>query len=236
MKISVVTVVYNCVNTIKETIESVLSQTYRDIEYLVIDGGSEDGTLDIVKSYSDKIDFIISEKDNGIYDAMNKGIRFSSGQYLFFLNSGDLFYDENTLSKVFKDLGNENLLIYGNAKLVPSNLIQNQKNWHLDVRKKIIHQSIFMPTSFCKEVPFNIAYKIMADYKNVRTFIKSYPHYVVYLDFPICIYDTSGVSSAPLYTYWKEHFFSINNYSFVDKAKLLIHLLPRTLISYIIKK
>ncbi len=101
MTLSVVTIVYNDVKNIRKTIESVILQTYSDIEYIIIDGASTDGTVDIIKEYSDKIQYWISEPDNGLYDAMNKGIDEANGNYICFLNSGDLFYDEKTVENIF---------------------------------------------------------------------------------------------------------------------------------------
>ena len=100
MKISVITVSHNSEKTIEKTIKSVLSQSHKDIEFLVIDGNSKDNTMKIVKLYSDKIDRIVSENDNGIYSAINKGIRASSGDIISILHSNDVYYDADTLKKV----------------------------------------------------------------------------------------------------------------------------------------
>lgn len=91
MKVSVITVCYNSANTIEKTIKSVISQDYGDIEYIIIDGGSNDGTLDIIDKYKDKISILISEPDKGIYDAMNKGIRIASGEIVGMINSDDWY-------------------------------------------------------------------------------------------------------------------------------------------------
>ena len=101
-KVSVITVVFNDVAHIRETIESYLSQTWEDKEYIVIDGGSTDGTLDVIKEYADNINYWISEKDNGMYDAMNKGILHSTGDWINILNSGDTFASPTAIEYALK--------------------------------------------------------------------------------------------------------------------------------------
>ena len=100
-KLTVITIVYNNVRAIERTVLSVLNQTYPNIEYLVIDGASVDGTLEILKKHEGRISKLISETDKGIYDAMNKGLALSSGDYILFMNSGDEIYDSDTIEKVF---------------------------------------------------------------------------------------------------------------------------------------
>ena len=95
-KITVVTVTYNAKDFLEETIQSVISQTYKNIEYIIIDGGSTDGTVDIIKKYEDKIDYWVSEPDSGISDAFNKGVQQSNG-YILMLNAGDIFIHNNIL-------------------------------------------------------------------------------------------------------------------------------------------
>ncbi|MDD5355598.1 MAG: glycosyltransferase, partial [Candidatus Omnitrophica bacterium] len=100
MKISVITVVFNNERTIKSTIDSVIGQSYPEVEYIVIDGGSTDKTIDIIRSYGKKVSKLISEKDEGIYDAMNKGIKAAEGDVICFLNSDDFYVDNQVLEKV----------------------------------------------------------------------------------------------------------------------------------------
>src|SRR5690606_12018670 len=116
-KISIITVVYNNVRDIEYTIRSVISQTYPNIEYIVIDGASTDGTLDVINNYRDRINVVISEKDRGIYDAMNKGLATASGDYVLFLNSGDELFDDNSIQNVVEE-GKGADIIYGETKLV----------------------------------------------------------------------------------------------------------------------
>lgn len=102
-KISIITVVWNNAATIKDAIDSVLNQTYENIEYIVVDGASTDGTVEIVQSYGDKIDKFVSEKDKGLYDAMNKGIALATGDVVGILNSDDFYIDDNVITKIVKE-------------------------------------------------------------------------------------------------------------------------------------
>lgn len=132
MKISLITVVYNNEKKIRETIESVLSQKNIDLEYIIIDGASNDNTLNIINEYADRISLVISEKDEGIYDAMNKGVNKATGDIIGILNSDDIFYDEyvlNNLCRVF--INNPKVdIVYGNILYVDyNNTNKIIRNW-----------------------------------------------------------------------------------------------------------
>lgn len=114
-KVSIITVVFNSEDLIEKTIKSVKSQTYQNIEYLIIDGASTDKTLEIIKKY--KVDFLLSEPDKNLYDAMNKGIKYASGEYLYFLNAGDIFFENNSLEKMISLSKGEDFL-YGRTIFV----------------------------------------------------------------------------------------------------------------------
>jgi glycosyltransferase involved in cell wall biosynthesis len=118
-KISIVTVVYNGVSLIERTIISVLSQTYTNIEYIIIDGASTDGTLNLLEKYESKIALIHSGKDDGIYDAMNKGLKDSTGDYILFLNAGDELFSSDTIEKALTGIQNADVY-YGNSAIVNS--------------------------------------------------------------------------------------------------------------------
>lgn len=118
--LSVITIVYNNVTHIERTLLSVLSQTYHNIEYIVMDGKSTDGTLEVIKGYKGSISKLISEKDEGIYDAMNKGLTMATGDYVLFMNSGDEFYSPATVANVFA--GNEDAdIYYGETEMIDEN-------------------------------------------------------------------------------------------------------------------
>ena len=121
MIISVITVCYNSENTIEQTIQSVVNQNFNRMEYIIIDGGSTDNTLSIIEKYKSKIDFFISEQDNGIYDAINKGIKHSSGEIVGFLHADDIFKDCNVLYKIHNSFSDNIDLIYGDIEYVDQN-------------------------------------------------------------------------------------------------------------------
>lgn len=169
-KISVITVTYNCVDVVESTIRSVLGQSYDNIEYLIIDGGSNDGTLDIIKKYSDSLSFWCSEADKGIYDAMNKGLKFATGEWINFMNAGDTFHNENVVESIFSEKSPcystlpALRVIGGNT-----NNVHTDHSWiHyaesagvIPVRLPFSHQSCFMKKPFV----FDLRYRLAADYK-----------------------------------------------------------------------
>ena len=115
-KITVVTVCYNAVKEIEKTIQSVISQTYDNVEYIIVDGGSTDGTLDIIRKYSSRITRWVSEPDKGIFDAMNKSAHMATGEYINFMNAGDLFFDEKVLSDIFAGRSYDEDVLYGSTR------------------------------------------------------------------------------------------------------------------------
>jgi glycosyltransferase involved in cell wall biosynthesis len=112
MKLSIITVNYNNASGLEETVRSILSQSHKEFEYIVIDGGSTDGSEDILIKYSDKIDYWVSEPDAGIFNAMNKGIKQAKGEYLLFMNSGDIINQDCGLIKIIDDLNDEDIIYY----------------------------------------------------------------------------------------------------------------------------
>mgnify|MGYP000895745767 FL=1 len=166
--ISIITVVYNCKDDLEMTIKSIIDQTYPNIEYIVIDGNSNDGTIDIIKKYQNKITYWISEPDEGIYDAMNKGIRQSTGDWINFMNAGDRFYDQNILSSLFIPVPKPSTdIIYGDTEFIYTFGKYIRKPASLTYLKESMifcHQSSFVRTYLLKKREFNTKYKICADY------------------------------------------------------------------------
>jgi len=168
-KISVVTVCYNAVAAIENTILSVLNQTYPNIEYIIIDGASTDGTVDIVKKYLDKITYFVSEPDKGIYDAMNKGVDVATGEWINFMNSGDSFATDHTISDIFgRGIDYEGQdVIYGDTLYVYSGspiLYKAKPLSTLEYRMAFCHQSSYVRTHLLKLRHFDLHFKYVADY------------------------------------------------------------------------
>ena len=146
-KISIVTVTYNSARTLEKTVQSIISQSYKDYEYIIIDGGSTDGTLDIIKKYEKHISYWVSESDDGIYDAMNKGILQANGKWIHLLNSDDYYYDSNVLQKVSNVLI-DNESFYYFTMIQKNGLNENIYKWNSSLWKLWYSAYIPHPTMF----------------------------------------------------------------------------------------
>jgi glycosyltransferase involved in cell wall biosynthesis len=199
-KISIITINLNNKIGLEKTILSVLSQTVKDVEFIIIDGGSNDGSIELIKKYTDNITYSISEKDAGIYDAQNKGIEKASGNFLLFLNSGDILFDKNTLSGILPLLENKsfyygNLIVDLNGKrtehIAPDNInldfILNSTFWHPCV---FINANLFKKYGY-----YNTDFKITGDYEFfIRCLLK--PKVTCEkLNSIITVFDGYGISS-----------------------------------------
>ena len=182
MKISIITVCFNAVGVIEKTILSVISQTYNDVEYIIIDGGSTDGTLDIVKKYENYIAYWISEPDSGIYNAMNKGVKYATGLYCNFMNAGDCFHDNKVFESLFGENNYDNCIaIYGNTNLVKNGLFVgrflNNPFWKVRypfrTGQGFCHQSLFTKTSLVKKLRFDLSYKYAADFAYINFYFST---------------------------------------------------------------
>lgn len=203
MKLSIITICYN-EKEIRRTCESIVKQTWQDFEWIVVDGGSTDGTLDILNEYKERINILISEKDNGIYNAMNKGIKLAKGEWLNFMNGGDCFYDNDALKKVF-DNDNDYApygVLYGYSVLSKKNKIQKfkqirSKNYF--IRNNINHQASFIRKKlFEKYGYYDETLKICSDFDKWCNFIIHNVKFKL-LEFCVSFFDTNGISSQPKY-------------------------------------
>lgn len=165
VKYSVVTINCNDCDGLKKTIISVLNQTLEDYEYIIIDGGSTDGSVEVIKEYTDKIDYWVSEPDNGIYNAMNKGILKAHGEYLVFMNSGDEFYNERVLLEVMPLLDRD--IIVGKAMHGTEIWgFQKEDITMLDfIQGTIMHQASFIRRELFETHLYDEKYKIVSDWK-----------------------------------------------------------------------
>ena len=165
--ISIITVVYNDKIKLEETILSVIGQTYDNVEFIIIDGSSTDGTINIIKKYEDKIDYWVSEKDSGIFDAMNKGILASKGDYINFMNAGDFFTKNNLVSEVVNILDSEEIdFLYGDFNIGNNNYHISKIKYNIQFTyKTICHQAIFAHKKCFNNNMFDLKYRWMCDYK-----------------------------------------------------------------------
>lgn len=167
-KIDIVTINLNNKNGLKRTIESVINQTYKDkLNFIVIDGASTDGSTDIINLYKDQIDYWVSEKDSGIYNAMNKGIEASTSDYSLYLNSGDYLSENNVIERIYDSLDAD--IVYGDEYKLKTNGTKYIAKYPdiLDEgffkRTALPHQSTFIKTQLLKEHPYNEKYKLLGD-------------------------------------------------------------------------
>ncbi|MEO6550172.1 MAG: glycosyltransferase family 2 protein [Ferruginibacter sp.] len=194
--LSVITVCLNAASIIDATIKSVFSQTLKEIEYLVIDGGSVDGTVDLLKRYQEQNRLqYTTEPDTGIYDAMNKGLKIATGEWIYFLGSDDVFTNDSVLERIFaKPLG-EAQIVYGNVKYLHAGVIYDGPFDHEKIsQKNICHQALFVQKSvFDRMGVFNTRYRMSADYEfNLRWMGLNIPS--MYVPETVVIYNEKGLS------------------------------------------
>lgn len=196
---SVVTISFNCVKEIEPTLCSVLGQSYPYIDYVVIDGKSNDGTMDIVNKYKDRISTIVSEKDSGIYNAMNKGLKHCKGDYVVFMNAGDQFASVQVLEKmnaILQETETLPSLIYGTYMETSKNIVipnrNFQKCWYGMFAS---HQSIFYQLEFLRlnHICYDESYRIAADYKLTISVVAKTQN-IVKTNICVAKFDTTGVS------------------------------------------
>lgn len=211
--ISLITVCYNAENLIADSLSSAINQTYKNIELVIVDGGSKDKTVEEVLKFKQYIGTLISEPDKGIYDAMNKGIKAAKGEWLYFLNAGDSFYNDTVLSNLFE---NKDILgidfIYAKMQTVNEptgiNYIGGQEVIFQDFYFKypICHQTTFTRKSVFEYMPYlDASLKIMADNKWQMTYFKSYQNKTKFIDDVVAYYDIQGASYHKRMKGYREH-------------------------------
>lgn len=194
-KVSIITVNLNNNEGLKKTIESVVNQTsFENIEYIVIDGGSTDGSLEIIEKYKDKLSYYVSEKDNGIYDGMNKGIRIATGDYCLFLNSGDYLWENNVIERILPQLTED--IVYGDLMLngKTRKIYQNKIDVEYFGYESLPHPASFIRAKYLKENEYDTNYKIISDWIFFRKSIaigRTYKH----VDIIVSDFQLGGTSS-----------------------------------------
>lgn len=201
---SIITVCYNAQNEIEKTIKSVLEQRDCKYEYIFVDGGSTDNTLKIIKTYKSKFEekgmkvIVISEKDNGIYDAMNKGANRAQGEWINYLNAGDVYFNEEVLKNISCALeGQEADIVVGEVVYVEGYLGRRYKNEKLENLKKhmiFCHQAIFARRNLLTDRPFDLTYHYSADYDWILwAYLNN--HQITTIDVIVAFYDSTGISN-----------------------------------------
>lgn len=201
-KISIITINHNNLEGLKKTVESVKNQTYQEFEYIVIDGGSNDGSLEVLKQNKGLFDFWLSEPDKGVYQAMNKGIKKATGKYVLFLNSGDHFIGNKALENSYKELTDESI-VYFNLQVV-----DNEKAFIKEYPDKLsfsyfVNDTLPHPATFIKkDIFFNTHFyredfKIVSDWKFFMDAICKYNVTYKHINKPISTFYIGGMSSKP---------------------------------------
>lgn len=199
MLFSVITINYNDREGLLKTIDSVIKQSFVDYEYIVIDGGSTDGSKEVLERNTSHINHWISEKDNGIYHAMNKGVAYASGSYCIFMNSGDCFYSNDVLERVASlevrdDIFVGDVISSIDGKVIPTRPTRDISLYHL-YSVSIPHQASFIRTSLLKKYPYDESLKITSDWKFFLQTIIIDNCSFRYVDVVVAEYDQSGIST-----------------------------------------
>lgn len=241
-QISIITIVYNGETLIERTIKSILSQTYSSIEYIIIDGASKDNTMQVVEKYKERISTIVSEKDSGIYDAMNKGLQLATGDYVLYINAGDELYEPTTIEKVFSSSTNADVY-YGNTTVADLNqntlgerrLAPPEKlTWKsFKMGMSVSHQSFIPKRSLCEL--YNMDYRLASDIDWIIKILKKSKK-VVNVNFYVSKFLEGGITSDKRMLAWKERFKVLSiHYGFLPTLfnhlliafRFLIHKLTR---------
>ena len=208
MLYSIITINFNNCDGLRRTIESVVNQTNDNYEYIVIDGGSTDGSVDVIQKFSDRISYWVSEKDDGIYNAMNKGVRHAHGDYCLFLNSGDVFFVDTVIETCSKLCFNKDIVVGKlfsfdggkNLFLVPKNKITM---YHF-YTSTLPHQASFIKTELLRSYPYDESLKIVSDWKFFVETIIFHHCKVGFIDVPIAKFDMTGISTSNASKTWDE--------------------------------
>lgn len=197
MKLSIITINYNNKEGLRKTIDSVMSQTFKDYEWIIIDGGSTDGSREVIEAFSENFVYWCCEPDSGVYNAMNKGISRAQGEYLSFMNSGDCYYEKNTLENIFKQEVSGDILYgdviyqFGNKDVLQC-APRSLSLYHL-YKSTIYHQSSFIKKELFLDSGYDEKLKIVSDWKKWIEWVLQNKKYQ-YLPMTVAKVDTTGIS------------------------------------------
>jgi len=201
MIVSIITVNFNDAVGLERTIKSVISQTCPKKEFIIVDGSSSDGSIDVIKKYSDSINKWVSEPDSGIYNAMNKGIRMATGDYCIMMNAGDVFYSDDVLEKVKGRFETGKEIYNGNALYVCDGKIKWYRKCQRDIStlffytSSICHQATFIKTSLLKKLQYDESYRMVSDWKFwVEAICLNHVEYEA-MNIDVCCFDWSGITT-----------------------------------------
>ena len=229
--VSVITVVRNASEMLRKTILNVCEQTMEDLEYVVVDGASTDNTVQVIKENQQVIEKWVSEPDKGIYDAMNKGVRMASGQWVIFMNAGDIFASPDVLEKIFEEKPVEDV-IYGDVVKHDDrglSYIKKAEPVHNAHRMFFCHQSSLVKRELLLQYPFDIRHKMSADFKFFKQMVLMKRTFRKY-EGPVSEFDTTGVSNALRSKGLADNISVIRE---VDNCWNQIKLLPRLYFTYV---
>lgn len=235
LKISVVTVCYNAVDTLEETMLSVLNQTYPNVEYIVIDGGSTDGTVDIIKKYADRLAYWVSEPDKGIYDAMNKGIDIATGDYINFMNAGDMFHSPNVIKSIYENEFHNYKVIYGSTLMKYSYgdyIVAPDKIEKITKCMTLCHQSVFVKLSEARKHLYKFTNGLAADHGALLEIYNEFPESFHEYNGIVSVYDAKdGISSRNAYRAYRDQAnLTSSNDSIFRKFRIIIRAyFPKTI-------
>lgn len=220
MKLSIITVNLNNAAGLEKTAESIVNQTFTDFEWIVIDGGSTDGSVDVIRKYEDRITYWVSEKDSGIYNAMNKGVKVAKGEYLQFLNSGDCLAETTILENVFASpchnevLYGDTLFTYNN-KVIGSRMFPDILTLNYYISSSLCHQAMFVPKALHEKYPFNEGLRIASDWEFFFKLLMESAEFR-HLPFFVCLFDTGGISQNQ----------SSHNIQYEERIRIINQIVP----------
>ena len=224
--VTVITVVLNDAAGFRATALSVTGQDYTALEFIVIDGGSVDGTAEVIREFSGKITRLVSEPDKGIYDAMNKGIRLASGDFIVFMNAGDSFFTNHSVTEVINARRESAAVIYGDSVAAYPGFRVLRKTGPIPEPWKGLpfsHQSMFTPAELLKKRGFDTGFTIAADYELVyRLFSRKTPF--EYVPVTVCVNDVQGISNKHYLKSWRERRQIFLRYGNVTRTRKLYYL------------